>query len=72
MTKAQLAEILELPIAERVELVQSIWDSVSEAPAPAVSDAERELIDRRLEAHRENPGGVSSWPEVKERILRRT
>jgi putative addiction module component (TIGR02574 family) len=72
MGRVQLAEILELPVAERVKLVQAIWDSVSEVPEPfPLSDVEREKIDRRLEAYRRDPEAASPWSEVKERILRR-
>lgn len=59
-------------MAERVKLVQAIWDSVSEVPEPfPLSDVEREKIDRRLEAYRRDPEAASPWSEVKERILRR-
>lgn len=72
MSRVRLAEILELPVAERVKLAQAIWDSVSELPDPfPLSRAEREKIDRRLEAYRRDPEATSPWPEVKERILGR-
>ena len=72
MSTLPLAEILELPVEERVRIVQAIWDSVSELPDPyPLSDREREELDRRLEAYRRNPEAVSPWPEVKERILGR-
>lgn len=72
MSRAHLAEILELPVPERVKLVQAIWDSVSELPESLpLSQAEREKIDRRLEAYRRDPQAISPWPEVKARILRR-
>ena len=72
MSRVHLAEILELPVAERVKLAQTIWDSVSELPEPfPLSQAEREKIDRRLEVYRRDPGAVFPWPDVKERILRR-
>jgi putative addiction module component (TIGR02574 family) len=72
MSTLQLAEILELPVEERVKLAQAIWDSVSELPDPyPLSEREREELNRRLEAYRRNPLAVSPWPEVKQRILRR-
>jgi putative addiction module component (TIGR02574 family) len=72
MSRVHLAEILELPVADRVKLAQAIWDSVSELPEPfPLSEAEREKIDRRLEAYRRDPEAVSPWAEVKERILGR-
>ena len=72
MSRVQLAEILELPVAERVKLAQAIWDSVAQLPEPfPLSEAEREKIDQRLEEYRRNPEATSPWPEIKERILRR-
>jgi len=72
MSTLPLAEILELPVEERVRIAQAIWDSVSELPDPyPLSDREKEELDRRLEAYRRNPEAVSPWPEVKARILGR-
>ena len=72
MSTLLLAEILELPVEERVRIAQAIWDSVSELPDPyPLSDREREELDRRLDAYRRNPEAVSPWPEVKARILGR-
>ena len=72
MSTLPLAEILELPVEERVRIAQAIWDNVSELPDPyPLSDREREELDRRLDAYRRNPEAVSPSPEVKERILGR-
>lgn len=71
MSKVQLAQILELPVTERVKIAQAIWDSVSELPEPfPLTDAERQELDHRLEAYRRDPAAASPWHEVKERILR--
>lgn len=59
MSRVHLAEILELPAAERVRLAQAIWASVSELPPFPLSEAERETIDRRLEAYRRDPEAAS-------------
>ena len=70
MNKAHLAEILELPVGERLKVVQAIWDSVTESPGPyPLTDGERELIDRRLEEYQSNPEATSPWSEVKARII---
>ena len=49
-TKA--ADILELSVAERIQLVEDIWDSIAAAPetVPLNEDQKKEL-DRRLEAY---------------------
>ncbi len=42
--------LLTLPLAQRLELVQTLWDSIAaEKIGPELTDSERELIDQRLE-----------------------
>jgi putative addiction module component (TIGR02574 family) len=44
-------DLLTLPLAERLKLVQSLWDSIAaEQGVPELSDADRQLIDQRMEA----------------------
>jgi putative addiction module component (TIGR02574 family) len=39
-----------LPLAQRLELVQTLWDSIAaEQIGPELTESERELIDQRLE-----------------------
>ena len=65
-----LAEVLALPIEERIELAQSIWDSVAAVPeAVELTDEQRSELEIRLKEYRENPESGSPWPEVRERIL---
>lgn len=42
--------LLSLPLAQRLDLVQALWDSIAaEQAAPAATSQERQLIDQRLE-----------------------
>jgi putative addiction module component (TIGR02574 family) len=44
-------ELLNLPLAQRLELMQELWDSIAaEQAGPAAPAHERQLIDQRLEA----------------------
>jgi putative addiction module component (TIGR02574 family) len=44
-------DLLSLPLSERLELVQTLWDSIAaEQSGLALSDADRQLIDQRLES----------------------
>ena len=64
-----LAKVLTLPVDERIEIVQSIWDSVAAVPeAVQLTDAQRLELDKRLQAYREDPRAGSPWPEVRDRI----
>ena len=72
MSKISLADVLELSVAERIQLAEDIWDTIPKASeTPKITDAQRAELDRRLEAHRKNPDAGSSWEEVKARILGR-
>jgi putative addiction module component (TIGR02574 family) len=43
-------DLLTLPLAQRQELVQTLWDSIAaEQAGPELSEADRQLIDQRLE-----------------------
>jgi putative addiction module component (TIGR02574 family) len=64
--------LLQLTAAERILLVQDIWDSIVEHPeALEISEEHRQILDARLEACRQNPNAGSSWEQVKDRILKR-
>ena len=45
-----------LSAAERIILVEELWESVAASPeAGSLSEAHREDLQRRLDAHRDNP-----------------
>jgi putative addiction module component (TIGR02574 family) len=73
MKPFRLSDVLELPVAERLKLVEAIWESIAEAPeALELTESQRAELDRRLDEYAQNPEAGSPWPEVKERILKRT
>jgi putative addiction module component (TIGR02574 family) len=68
--KVSITDVLELSPAERILLVEEIWDSIANVPeAVELSDAQREELDRRLTAYRANPNAGDPWDVVKARIL---
>jgi putative addiction module component (TIGR02574 family) len=70
MKPLPVAEILELPVAERIRLVELIWDSVAAVPETVpVSDELKAEMDRRLSDFEANPEAGSPWEEVRERIV---
>ena len=63
------AEILKLSISERILLVEDIWDSIAEAPEEiALTQAQEQELDARLDAYHKNPTEGSPWALVKDRI----
>jgi putative addiction module component (TIGR02574 family) len=75
MSTVPLADLLRLSVAERIQLVEDLWDSVAdEANAdpsrmPPTS-AQRSLLRSRSEAYRRNPGAAVPLEEALERIER--
>jgi putative addiction module component (TIGR02574 family) len=69
MRKDLLAEVLELPVAERMQLVELIWDSISAAPESLrLTRWQRAELDRRLAEHEADPSSGSSLEEVFARV----
>ena len=63
-----------LTIAERLQLVEDIWDSIAEDADEGsfpVSDEDKALLDERLADLEANPGRGAPWPEVRARIINR-
>jgi putative addiction module component (TIGR02574 family) len=70
ISKFSMADVLELSVPERIQLVEDIWDSIAAVPQSVpLTQVQRDELDRRLEAYRENPEDGSPWEEVKSRIL---
>ena len=64
------SDIVEMPIQQRIQLVEDIWDSIAEMPeAVEVPEWHKKELDKRLEAYHANTGEVSPWEDVKKRIL---
>ena len=71
MKQELVAEILALPVEERVQLVDVIWDSISVVPeALPLTQWQRDELDRRLAEFESDPEAGSSLEEVFTRIRR--
>ena len=67
--KPNLDSILEMSVAERVQLAQDVWDSVVvDSSKLPLTDAQRQELDRRLASYRADPTAGSSWELVRARI----
>ena len=59
-------EARALPLAEQIELCRNLWDGI--AGSHELTPGEAELIDRRLQDHRDNRDDVVSLAEVKAKL----
>ncbi len=59
-----------MSVAQRILLVEDIWDSIAENPeAVPLTDSQKKELEKRLNSYYENPEAGASWAEVKENIL---
>ena len=51
MKSITLDEVLQLPVPERIRIVEAIWDSIANTPeALELTDEQKAELDRRLES----------------------
>lgn len=72
MSEISVSDLLHLSVAERIQLVEDLWDSIAGEPeAMELTQAQREEIDRRLAEHDANPESAIPWEEVRARLRQR-
>ncbi len=72
MSAISVTDLLHLSVAERIQLVEDLWDSIANRPeALDLTEAQRLEIDRRLAEHDANPESAVPWDEVRARLRQR-
>jgi putative addiction module component (TIGR02574 family) len=73
MSTLTVDEILGLPVAERLRLLEVIWESLASRPESIpLSDELKSELDRRYREFQANPEAGISWDEAREQIVRGT
>jgi putative addiction module component (TIGR02574 family) len=62
------AEIFELPVEERLLLIETLWDSIetNELPLP---ESHRRALDESLADYKRDPAAGSSWSDVRDELI---
>ncbi|ALB42580.1 MULTISPECIES: addiction module protein [unclassified Anabaena] len=64
-----LNEIKALSIADRIQIVQDILESIAAEQAyPDLTAAQKRELDRRISDYETNPDDVMTWQEIKASI----
>ena len=64
-----IQEIMRLPIAERIELVEAIWDSIAATPEILpVTAAQKLELDHRVAEYRKDPKAGTTWEEIRDSL----
>jgi putative addiction module component (TIGR02574 family) len=70
MRSTLIAEACNLPIEDRLELLDALWDTLSTEDLP-VTPEEKAILDARMADIEANPADQSPWSEVKARLEQR-
>ncbi len=73
MNHISVADILELPVQERIQLVELIWESIAAFPqAIAVSQELKSDLNARLVEFERDPEAGYAWDQVKAQLKNRS
>ena len=67
-----ISNFKDLPISERIQLVEDIWDSIAEETPVSLqlSAAHRAELQRRIAAHQADPSSSIPWEEVRASLFK--
>ncbi|MGI8427064.1 MAG: addiction module protein [Actinomycetota bacterium] len=69
MTAAEKAEIIRLPVEERLALAEEIWESIRSQPDQLdLTESQRRELDRRADAHNAQPESTEDLQTTFKRI----
>lgn len=72
MNASLLEAAKALPLPERIELAEALWESITdEGHEPPLTPAQAEELERRLEEYRSNPESGIPWEQVKAELERK-
>jgi len=72
MNAALLEAVKSLPLPDRIELVDAVWETIAaEGYEPPLTEAQAAELQRRLEEHRQNPASGIAWETVKAELERK-
>jgi putative addiction module component (TIGR02574 family) len=67
---AGIQNLKRLPVSERIQLVEDLWDNIVEdSPALGLTPEHIAELDRRLDALEAQPKAGTPWEVARERIL---
>ena len=64
-----LTDVESWSAEDRLRLIEEVWETLEAEPeAVGLSGSQKQDLQRRLDAHRDNPKAGSPWEEVKARL----
>lgn len=70
MTTHLRPDLLQLSVAERIQLAQDLWDSIPEEDVPDLTETQWQEVMRRVEEHEQDPASAIPLEEALDEIER--
>jgi putative addiction module component (TIGR02574 family) len=64
----KMQEILDLSVAERISIIEKIWESIEAVDDIKVTEAIEEELDKRLNRYNKGETKFYSWDEIKNEL----
>jgi putative addiction module component (TIGR02574 family) len=66
-------EIARLTLAERIQLVEDLWDSIAAEASHSLALTEEQLseLHRRAQGHKDHPDAAIPWEQVRAELMGR-
>jgi len=62
MIANEFSKIFEMSVAQRILLVEELWDSIADNPeAIPITDSQKKELEKRLDAYYASPEAGTSW-----------
>jgi putative addiction module component (TIGR02574 family) len=66
MNAALLDAVKSLPLPDRLELVDAVWETIAaEGYEPPLTEGQSAELQRRLDEHRANPASAIPWETIR-------
>ncbi|HEY4323166.1 MAG TPA: addiction module protein [Mucilaginibacter sp.] len=65
----KMQEILELSVAERISMIETIWETIDKSDLEITPEQKQEL-DRRLDRFEKGETTFVSWDEIKKEFFK--
>lgn len=67
--RAEYPDLFKLPVDERIDLVEALWDSIAtESSTRPESPEVIALVQERMARYKADPGSGISWEEAQKRM----
>ena len=74
MNESLVDKIRKLPLDERLQLVEAIWDTIADETPTTLGIGEADIaeLERRWAAHQAAPDEAVSWEQVRKKLFKET